>query len=339
MSANRQWRLARRPTGDLADDNLELVDSPMPEPADGEVLVRTIYLSLDPTHRIWMSDMDQYMEPVAIGDVMRGGTLGVVESSRDPALAPGDLVQGMWGWQDYAAVPAKTLRRKLPPDGPPLTAYMGLLGSIGCTAYFGLLELGRPQPGETVVVSAAAGAVGSVAGQIAKIKGCRVVGIAGSDDKGAWITGELGFDAAINYRKEDVLEGLRRHCPDGIDVDFENVGGDILDAVLTCINLNARIVLCGLISQYNVEGWQGPRMFRNILMKRASVQGFIVTDFLKRFPEALSELEAWLRDGRITYRVDVVDGLENAAGALNRLFTGGNTGKLMVRVSDDPTAS
>lgn len=337
---NRQWRLAARPDREAgpAEEHFRHEQSPVPEIGDGQVLVHTIYLSLDPTQRLWMSDMDQYMEPVAIGDVMRGGTIGVVEDSRSDDVEPGDIVQGFWGWQDYAAVDAATLRAKLPTgDDVPLVAYMAVLGPIGCTAYFGLLEIGQPQPGETVVVSGAAGAVGSIVGQIAKIKGCRVVGIAGGPEKCAWIKDDLGFDAAIDYRSEDVPAALAAHCPDGIDVVFENVGGDVLDASLALINLNARIVLCGLIAQYNAAGpVPGPSMFHNILMKRARVQGFIILDYMTRFPEALAELRGWLAEGCLKYRVDVVDGLENAPQALGKLFVGANKGKLVVQVSDDP---
>ena len=332
---NRQWRLAARPTGAIQPGDFAWREEPVPMPGANQVLVRTRYLSLDPTHRIWMSDMDQYMPPVEVGAVMRGGTIGVVERSNLTDCPEGELIRGYWGWQDYAVLGADALGNRLPKDSDlPLTAYMGLLGSIGCTAYFGLLEIGRPEPGETVVVSAAAGAVGSVVGQIAKIKGCRVVGIAGSDAKCGWITDQLGFDAAINYRHEDVLAALRRHCPGGIDVAFENVGGEILDAVLTLINLNARIVICGLIAQYNADRpVPGPYMFRNVLMKRARVEGFIVSDFLGRFPAAIAELADWHAQGKIQYRVDVVDGLENAPAALPRLFDGANQGKLIVRVS------
>jgi NADPH-dependent curcumin reductase CurA len=335
---NRQWRLRNRPVGGIGNDDLELVSEPVPEVGDGQFLARTIYLSLDPTNRIWMSDRVQYMPPVGIGDVMRGGTIGVIEESRHPDFAPGDVVNGFWGWQEYAVADPSTVRVKIPRgDGVPLTAYMGLLGSIGCTAYFGLLDIGKPQPGETVVVSAAAGAVGSVVGQIAKIKGCRVVGIAGSDDKCAWITNDLSFDAAINYRSENVAEALGRHCPDGIDVDFENVGGDIMGDVLSHMNLNGRVALCGLISTYDQdEPLPGPHHFSRILMKRLLVKGFIVTDYLPRFPEALKDLRQWLAEGRIQYRVDVVDGIENAAGAVRKLFDGSNTGKLMVKVSEEP---
>jgi NADPH-dependent curcumin reductase CurA len=338
---NRQWRLATRPEREAgpAEDHFRLEQAPVPEIANGQVLVRTVYLSLDPTQRLWMSEMDQYMEPVAVGDVMRGGTIGVVEESRADGVVPGDIVQGFWGWQDYAAVDAATLRAKLAADDDvPLVAYMAVLGAIGCTAYFGLLDIGRPEPGETVVITAAAGAVGSIVGQIAKIKGCRAVGIAGGPEKCAWIKDELGFDAAIDYRSEDVPVALSAHCPDGIDVVFENVGGDLLDASLALINLNARIALCGLIAQYNAAGpVPGPTMFHNILMKRARVEGFIILDYMDRFPEALAELRGWLREGRLKYRVDVVDGLDNAPQALGKLFVGANKGKLVVKVSDPPS--
>jgi len=335
---NRAWRLAARPTGAIRESDFRLAEEPMPSPKPGEALVRTIYLSLDPTNRIWMSDVDQYMPPVQIGDVMRGGTIGVVEESNDPNLKTGEIVQGMWGWQDYASVPAATLRNRIAVGDPtPLTAYMSVLGGTGLTAYFGLLELGQPKPGETVVVSAAAGAVGSIVGQIAKLKGCRVVGIAGSDEKCRWLMAELGFDAAINYRKENVLEALRQHCPNGIDVDFENVGGDILDAVLTLVNNYARVVLCGLISTYNADTQvPGPAKFANILMKRVKLQGFIVTDFLKRFPEGRAQLAEWVTAGKLKYQVDVVQGLENAPRAVGKLFTGENKGKLLVQVSEEP---
>jgi len=339
-NSNRQWVLRKRPVGDIAPGDLELVEAPKPTPGDGDILIRTVYLSLDPTNRIWMSDIDQYMPPVDIGDVMRGGTLGVVEQSNNAAFAVGDIViPGLGGWQDYAVSNGDGVTKIPPGLGIPLDAFMSVLGATGMTAYFGLLEIGQPKPGETVVVSAAAGAVGSTVGQIAKLKGCRVVGLAGSDEKCAWVVDELGFDACINYKRENVLSALRRACPDGIDVDFENVGGDILDAVLTLINQNARIALCGLISTYNAEGdVPGPYMFRNILMKRARVEGFIILDFLDRFADAQAQMGQWLAEGKLTYRTDIVDGLETAPQALGRLFTGGNIGKLLVRVSEEPPA-
>lgn len=339
-TTNKAWRLAARPDGEIEPKHFRWSEEPMPEPNEGEALVRTIYLSLDPTNRIWMSDVDQYMPPVEIGDVMRGGTLGIVERSRSSELAPGDLVAGFWGWQTHAAVSARALRARVPRDtGLPLDAWMSVLGGTGLTAYFGLLDIGQPKAGETVVISAAAGAVGSIVGQIARLKGCRAVGIAGSAEKCRWLTEELGFTAAIDYRAGNVLENLRRHCPNGIDVVFENVGGEILDASLTLLNFKARIALCGLISTYNtIEGTRvpGPYMFRNILMKRARIEGFIVTDFAPRFAEGRAALRQWLEQGKLKYKVDIVDGLENAPGAVSRLFTGANTGKLLVRVSPEP---
>mgnify|MGYP001006408558 CR=1 FL=1 len=336
MTVNRQWRLKKRPVGDVAPGDLELVSGPVPVPGPGQALVRNIYLSLDPTNRIWMSDMDQYMPPVEIGDVMRGGTIGVVEASNNPDLKVGDIVQPMdMGWQDYVVTGAA--QKLIVTPQTPILAYMSALGMTGVTAYFGLLDIGKPKPGETVVVSAAAGAVGSIVGQIAKLKGCRVVGLAGSDDKCRWVVDDLGFDACINYRKENVLEALRRACPKGIDVYFENVGGEILDAVLTLINLEARIPLCGLISSYNADGpVPGPYMFRNVLMKRALIKGFIVIDYFPRIGEFMQDMPGWVASGKIKWRVDVVQGLENAPTALQKLFTGGNTGKLVVQIGPEP---
>ncbi|MFO1236006.1 MAG: NADP-dependent oxidoreductase [Alphaproteobacteria bacterium] len=336
MTVNRQWRLKKRPVGDVAPGDLELVSGPVPVPGPGQALVRNIYLSLDPTNRIWMSDMDQYMPPVEIGDVMRGGTIGVVEASNNPDLKVGDIVQPMdMGWQDYVVTGAA--QKLIVTPQTPILAYMSALGMTGVTAYFGLLDIGKPKPGETVVVSAAAGAVGSIVGQIAKLKGCRVVGLAGSDDKCRWVVDDLGFDACINYRKENVLEALRRACPKGIDVYFENVGGEILDAVLTLINLEARIPLCGLISSYNADGpVPGPYMFRNVLMKRALIKGFIVIDYFPRIGEFMQDMPGWVASGKVKWRVDVAQGLENAPTALQKLFTGGNTGKLVVQVGPEP---
>jgi NADPH-dependent curcumin reductase CurA len=298
-------------------------------------LVRNIYLSLDPTNRIWMSDMDQYMPPVQIGDVMRGGTLGVVEASNNPGFKVGDIVQPfLGGWQDYVVAEAA----QPVPRGPlPLTAFMSVMGMTGATAYFGLLDVGKPKAGETVVVSAAAGAVGSIVGQIAKLKGCRVVGLAGSNEKCRHVVDHLGFDACINYKTENVLEALRRECPNGIDVDFENVGGEILDAVLTLINDKARIVLCGLISSYNADKpVPGPYMFRNILMKKARVEGFIIIEYLGRMGEFIADMSQWLAEGKIKWDVDLQQGLEHAPVHLQRLFTGANTGKLIVQIGPEP---
>ena len=275
--------------------------------------------------------------PYPLGEVMRGIAVGVVEDSRHARFQPGDIVQGMLGWQTYLLSDGSGLQRL--PSGTmlPLTASLGLFGHIGLIAYFGLLEIGKPESGETLVVSAAAGAVGSLVGQIGKLKGCRVVGITGSREKCRWITEDLGFDCSINYKQEAVAEKLRECCVEGIDVYFDNVGGETLDAVLGHINKHVRLVICGLISQYNAEEpVPGPFNFANVLLRSARVEGFIVLDFLDRAGEALQDLSQWLAEGKLQYRVDVVEGLENAPRALNRLFDGSNRGKLIVQVSDEP---
>jgi NADPH-dependent curcumin reductase CurA len=331
---NRQWILKKRPVGDIKPGDLEFVEAPLPVPGPGEFLARTIYLSLDPTNRIWMSDMEQYMPPVQIGEVMRGGTVSVVEQSNNPDFKAGDIVSGFIGWQEYSVMSGG---QKLPKGGLPLTAYMSVMGATGATAYFGLLDIGQPKEGDTVVVSAAAGAVGSIVGQIAKLKGCRVVGIAGSDEKCRHVVKDFGFDACINYKTENVLEALGRECPNGIDVDFENAGGEILDAVLAHINLKARISLCGLIATYNhTEPQPGLTRFANVLMKRARIEGFIIIDYFPRFGEFFAEMGKWVAEGKIKYDVHIVKGMENALPALDLLFTGGNTGKLLVQASEEP---
>jgi NADPH-dependent curcumin reductase CurA len=331
-NSNRQWILKQRPVGAIKAGDLELVEKPIPVPGQREILVRTLYLSLDPTNRIWMSDMDQYMPPVRLGEVMRGGTIGVVEQSNNPDLNPGDIVSGLAGWQEYSVAPGG---QKIPKGPQPLTASISVLGMTGATAYFGLLDVGRPNAGETVVVSAAAGAVGSIAGQIAKLKGCRAVGFAGSDEKCRHVVKDLGFDACINYRKENIREALKRACPNGIDVDFENVGGEILDAVMEQINMKARIALCGTISTYNsIEQPRGPAL-TNLLMKRARVEGFIIIDYFPRLGEFYADMSRWLAEGKIKYDTHIVRGIDNALSALKLLFTGGNTGKLLVQVSDE----
>jgi NADPH-dependent curcumin reductase CurA len=317
----------------IQQSDFEWREEPLAPLGEGQVLVRNLYLSIDPTNRAWVNDVESYLPPVAIGEVMRGIAIGRVEQSRNSAFMEGGVVQGMLGWQEYFVGDGSGLTA-LPEDPSiPLTAYFGLFGHIGMTAYFGLLDVGKPRAGETLVVSAAAGATGSLVGQIGKIKGCRVVGIAGADEKCRWITEELGFDAAINYRTESVYEALRKHCPDRVDVYFENVGGKILDAVLAHINLRARIVLCGLISQYNsAEPVPGPYNFASILVNRARVEGFIVLDYLSRAQEAFADLGRWFAEGKIKYRVDLVEGLERAPEALNKLFDGSNSGKLIVEV-------
>ena len=339
MSAkvNRQWQVRARPVGLIKESDFEWREEPVAEPAPGQVLVRNVYLSLDPTNRGWLYDHATYMPPVGLGEVMRGLAVGVVGESHDAGFQRGDVVSGMLGWQDYAIADVSALTRVRKDPFLPLTAQFGLLGHIGVTAYFGMLEIGRPKAGETLVVTAAAGAVGSLAGQIGKILGCRVVGIAGSDEKCRWIKDELGFDAAINYKTEPLLLRLREHCPDGIDIDFENVGGKVLDTILGLINIRARIVLCGLISQYNAtRPVPGPYHFGRLLLQRARLEGIIVLDYLDRAEEATSRLSQWFKEGRIRYRVEVVEGLENTPTAINKLFDGSHQGKLIVKVSEEP---
>ena len=336
---NRSWRLRQRPEGIIDENDLELVTDEIPEIQEGQVLAKTIYFSLDPTNRIWMSDIDQYMEPVEIGDIMRaGGSLAIVEESKVPHVKVGDIVQGGMhgGWQEYFIIPGEEAAAIPLVESIPLTALISVLGFTGPTAYFGFLDIGQPKKGETVVVSAAAGAVGSIVCQIAKIKGCRVVGIAGSDEKCNWLKNDLKVDEVINYKKDDILESLKEKCPEGIDIYFENVGGETLDAALTLMNNYGRIPVCGLISMYNDWESPGPKMFRNILMKRLTVKGFLVSDYLDRYAESLESLSEWMAEGKIQYKVDIVEGIENAPSAVNKLFTGENNGKLVIKVSDEP---
>lgn len=338
MANLKRWVLRRRPTGEIQPGDLELVEEQIRDLADGEVLVRTLYLSLDPTNRIWMSDQDQYMPPVQIGDTMRGGSIGVVERSRSDRFKQGDVVNtGLGGWTSHVIANGGMLMPTPQLPGVPLTAYMSVLGATGLTAWFGMCDIGKPQAGETVVVSAAAGAVGSIAGQIAKLKGARVIGIAGGKAKCDWLTGELGFDGAIDYKSEDVGAALDRLCPNGIDVNFENVGGDIMDAVFNRMNNYSRMPLCGMISTYNDDSRpSGPTDFSRTLMHRITIRGFIVTDFLPRAGEAMAELIPWVTSGQLKWKVHVDQGLEGAMDSLQRLFTGDHDGKLLIQVSPEP---
>jgi len=331
---NRQFRLKARPEGRIERTHFDFVESPAPEPGPGEALVQVLYLSLDPTNRIWMSDMDQYMPPVAIGEVMRGGGIGVVLKSNSTRYKAGDHVLGLTGWQDYCLADEGANAMSVLPAGLPipLSTMLGACGMTGITAYFGLLELGRPQPGETVLVSAAAGAVGSVVGQIAKIKGCRVVGIAGGPEKCRHIVEDLGFDVAVDYKAPDWREQLVAATPNGIDVNFENVGGAIMEAVMARMNLFGRMPLCGMISGYN-SGEPMRADFAPILMRRIELRGFIVSDFMDRFTEATTQLATWYLEGKLQHEETVVEGLEQAPEAVNLLFDGGNVGKLVVKVS------
>jgi NADPH-dependent curcumin reductase len=330
----RRVLLASRPHGLLDDGNL-LFDgtAPVPEPADGQALVRVQYLSIDPTIRTWMDDAPGYLPPIGIGEVVRSGGVGEVVVSRSERYRPGDQVFGMLGWQEYTIADEGVAAMTTLPPGVDPTVAIGVLGVTGMTAYFGLLDIGRPEPGDTVVVSGAAGATGSVVGQIARIEGAgSVVGIAGSAEKCGWLTGELGFDHAINYRDENVSHRLGAVCPDGIDVYFDNVGGPILDDCLAHLAMKARVVLCGAISQYNQDRPVGPSNYLNLLIKRARMEGFLILDYLDRFPEAQIRMAGWVMEGRIHHREHVVDGLEHAGDALNLLFSGGNTGKVVVKL-------
>jgi len=332
---NKQVVLAARPVGFPKPSDLQLVESPIPVPADGELLVGVSFLSVDPYMRGRMSDAKSYAEPVKLGEVMTGGAVGKVLASRNQKFAEGDYVVGQFGWQQYAISDGRGVR-KVDPALAPISTSLGVLGMPGLTAYFGLLEIGQPKPGETVVVSGAAGAVGSYAGQIAKIKGCRTVGIAGTDEKVDWITSELGFDAAFNYKTQtDYHAALSSLCPQGIDVYFDNVGGAITDAVFPLMNTLGRVAVCGQISLYNLEKPdQGPRLLPLMLRQQLKVQGFLVFQFAGRVAEALRELAGWLHDGRLKHRESVTEGIENAVDAFLGMLRGENTGKQLVKVSD-----
>jgi NADPH-dependent curcumin reductase CurA len=342
MSTPRHRRivLAARPVGAPKDSDFRLVESDVPEPGPGQVLLRTIWMSLDPYMRGRMNEGRSYAKPVEVGEVMEAGTVSEVVASNLPGFAPGDVVEGRTGWQSHAVADGSGLR-KIDPVLAPLSTALGVLGMPGLTAYTGLLNIGQPKPGETVVVAAASGAVGQVVGQIAKIKGCRVVGIAGGERKCAFVTEELGFDACIDHRREDFAERLGAAVPRGIDVYFENVGGAVFTAVLPLLNEFARIPVCGLIAHYNATELppgpnQVPLLMSAILVKRLTFRGFIVVDFWSQQPQFLAEVGGWLRDGRIKYREDVVEGLENAPRAFQGLLRGENFGKLLVRVGADP---
>jgi len=332
--ANRVWRLRKRPAGMIGDEVLSLAEEPIPEPGEGQFLLRLNYLSLDPASRGWMNDRESYVPPVGLGEPMRGIVCGTVVRSRSPGFTAGDIVSGVGIWADYQLATPATHNKVARLEGISVPEAFGLFAVVGPTAYFGLLEVGRPKTGETVVVSAAAGAVGSLVGQIARIQGCRAVGLAGSEAKCCWLIDELGFDAAINYKRGDLGAALKDSCPKGIDVYFDNVGGEILDACLERMNVGGRIPTCGLISQYNATGAvPGPRHYATILVKRLRVQGFIVTDYASRRAEANGALAEWMRQGKLQFRLDLREGLENAVTALRMLFSGENTGKLMIHVA------
>ncbi len=329
---NKQWLLAARPQGEPTRDNWQYTETELAEPGAGEVQVKVEYISLDPAMRGWMNDSKSYIEPVQIGEVMRAGAVGEVIKSNDDNFSAGDKVYGNFGVQSYAVCSTKGIH-KVDPSLAPLERYLGVLGMPGMTAYFGLLKTGLPKAGETVVVSGAAGAVGSVVGQVAKIKGCRVVGIAGGQEKCKYLTEQLGFDAVIDYKNEDVKKALRSACPQGVDVYFDNVGGEILDAVLTAINLHARIVICGAISQYNnTTAVKGPSNYLSLLVNRARMEGIVVFDNARHYGEAAQEMAGWIAQGKLKAKEHVVAGLETFPDTLMMLFKGENFGKLVMQV-------
>jgi NADPH-dependent curcumin reductase CurA len=332
---NRQITVAARPVGMPQPSDFRLEESPMPSPGGGEVLVQALYLSVDPYMRGRLTGVTTYARGLELGEVMVGGVVGRVLESNDPRCSAGDIVEGMLGWQEFGVAPAKSLRRIDPADGP-ISSALYVLGMPGLTAYFGLLEICRPQPAETVVVSGAAGAVGSLVGQIARIKRCRVIGIAGSNEKVRFLTEDLGFDAAFNYRETpDYAAKLKELCPKGVDVYFDNVGGAITDAVMRRIATHARVAVCGQISQYNsVAPETGPRWLSQLVVKQAKVEGFLVSQFAARFETGIKQLSTWLKEKRLQYREDIVDGLENAPQAFIRMLEGKNIGKQLVKVAE-----
>jgi NADPH-dependent curcumin reductase len=333
QNKNRQWILNARPAAKLTGEEFRWSEAPVPQPSDGEVLLRTLWLSIDPAQRIWMA-RDSYKPAVPLGDVMQSFAVAQVVETRHPDFKQGEVVRGDFGWQDYVVTNGKGFggMQKVPPGTPPNLA-LSLFGLNGLTSYFGMIDIGRVKAGDTVVVSGAAGATGSIAGQIAKILGCRVIGTAGGKQKCDWLVNEAHFDAAIDYKSEDIAARLSQLCPSGIDVFFDNVGGLVLNEVLARINLNARVVLCGSISKSD-SSEPGPANYSNLVARRARMEGFTGLDYSSRFPEALEALGRWQRDGSLVHKEDVAVGLEHAPKALLRLFTGENFGKQLVKVAD-----
>ena len=331
---NQQWQLKTRPQGLIGEEHFERVVSDLPGLEDGEVLVKNLYLSFDPTQRGWVNDTESYMPPVAIGEVMRAGTVGQVVSSKNERFKVGDLVQGLGGWQEYFISDQGTGLSSVPEGVTPQEA-LGIFGTTGLTAYFGLLDLSDPKPGDTVLISGAAGATGSVAGQIAKLKGARVIGIAGGPEKCRWLTETAGFDAAIDYKNESVPDGIARLCPNRINVFFDNVGGGILEAALDHLAMNARVILCGGISGYNeTEPMPGPKNIMNLVITRSRMEGFIVIDYMSRVGEFLTEMSPWYRSGQIVHLEDVQEGFDEIPSTLQRLFSGKNLGKQLLKLAE-----
>ena len=333
MPQNKAWTLASYPSGWVTEENFKLVEAPAPSPRDGEVLVKSLWLSLDPYMRGRMSQQKSYVKGVEIGQVMEGQTVGEVLESKHPGFKPGDKVLARLGWQLYGCVRGDGEINKVDGSRAPLSYYLGVLGMPGMTAYFGMKEIGQPKAGETVVVSAASGAVGMVVGQLAKIAGCRAVGIAGGKEKCSYVVKELGFDACVDYKAGNLYRDLKEACPRGIDVNFENVGGEVLDTLLRLMNPFSRVVVCGLVSEYNATEPYGLKSFRSILVNRIKVQGMIVFDWQKRYGEALKELGGYVAQGKLKYRESVLEGIERAPQGLIGLLKGQNFGKQLVKLA------
>lgn len=333
---NRQWLLKKRPVGMVSRDNFEWVETEIESIVDGEFLVKNLYLSFDPAQRGWMEDKKSYVPPVKLGEVMRAGSVGQIIESKHPDFQTGDIVQGTYGWQEYAISNGKgIMNATLIPENMPITSPLSVFGITGLTAYFGLLDIGKPQTDDTVLVSGAAGATGSIVGQIAKIKGCRVIGSSGGPEKCKWLTEKAGFDAAIDYKSAEMNSVLKELCPEGVNVVFDNVGGEFLNTSLQHLAQNARIVVCGAISGYNNENPEpGPSNYRTLITLRARMEGFIVLDYAKEFPKAIKQLSEWVSEGKIIYQEDIAEGLENAPDALLRLYSGKNIGKQLLKIAD-----
>jgi NADPH-dependent curcumin reductase CurA len=336
QAINRQFYLAQRPSGLPTTDDVILRELPIPEPGVGEIVIRNLYMSLDPAIRGWMSDAPNYIEPIPVGSCVWATTIGRVVASNSPEFAVGDIALGMNGWEDYSLCAAEAASKIEDTMGLPLTNFLSILGSTGLTAYFGLLDIGKPQAGETLLVSGAAGAVGSLVGQIAKIIGCRVVGIAGGSQKCSWLLDECGFDEVIDYKTcGDLTAAIAEKCPDGVDIYWENVGGDMLDSVLLNLAHGARIPFCGWIATYNdAEQRPGPKNLWQLLAKSARMEGFLVLNYIPRFPEGIAAMAQWLLEGKLHHREHVVSGLENALDAFHMLFDGRNNGKLIINIGD-----
>jgi NADPH-dependent curcumin reductase CurA len=332
---NKQVILKKRPVGMPEADTWALESNPIPEVGEGQFLIKNHYISLDPAMRGWMDDRKSYIPPVAIGEVMRAGSIGEVIKSNNPKFKVGDIVSGWGGVQQYSLTDG-SMYYTVDPKLAPLPTYIGTLGMPGMTAYFGILEVGKIKEGDIVLVSGAAGAVGSIVGQIAKIKGCTVVGIAGGPEKAKYLIDELGFDGAIDYKNEDIAAGIKRTCPKGIDVYFDNVGGDILDAALARIRMHARVVICGAISQYNNrEAIQGPKNYLSLLVNRGTMQGMVVMDYAQDYRKAAMEMGTWMMQGKLKSREDIYDGIENFYDTFKRLFSGDKKGKLVLKVLEE----